>query len=671
MSPLFGKKCPNCDTENNHDAVFCKQCGSPFANKGKKVCGVCGEENKQDSLYCKNCGRPLSANEEVQIQGNHWSRRGDDFAARLEVTDLPGLFSKKLQIETGTQALVYANGVPQEILPPGVYALDSVGITISNWLQGIPKSATILLVDAAPSEVVIDIANRFTSDPLPISLKMRMVVEVKDAAKFLLTALRGRERYSLEDLRQYIQPEVAAAVDQYLSKHTLEQLVQNTATRSELELVVEEALRVTFSQYGLKLISLRTSELDLEAYDKIKGITGHYSLIVSEGEAEVSGKQKLLELQKKVDLQELMEETAKVEQEARKVELYQRMRQAAMSDKMNEVRSEEDFAKFLDDIDRQKLLAEKEKQDLLRGWREETEDHNRARAFLLATAEVEEKYHLKAIEIKGNGDLAVIEQDYQLDRERKRAELTLEIEEKKWRAALEQRKTEELQDIEEARQGIDLLLYLKRGKLDLQLEEERARVEIEIQRMDAEHRLEMERLQTLSTLSIEALIAASPAEQGRILQDLKHAELMQSMSEEQILAMAAAKSPEIGKVFEAKYQAIAEGNASEHEREIYERLIAGNKESQVLLIETQKDAMNRLQQMSEHNIEAMRDVSKAYAQQTHPPVVFAGAGTEQGQKPSGALDKELKRCPACGRMVEANSRYCRYCNNEFKDMKFG
>ncbi|MHC1783637.1 MAG: hypothetical protein AB9891_12935 [Anaerolineaceae bacterium] len=88
----------------------------------------------------------------------------------------------------------------------------------------------------------------------------------------------AEDRYSLEDLRNYVEPEVAAVTDAYLRKHTLEQLVENPDTRKEMELAVEEALRTTFRQYGLKLVFLRTVELNLEAYDKIKGVKGKYSL---------------------------------------------------------------------------------------------------------------------------------------------------------------------------------------------------------------------------------------------------------------------------------------------------------------------------------------------------------------------------------------------------------
>lgn len=679
MRPLFAKKCKSCGFDNSWDANFCEKCGIALTGSSGKKCAICGADNKQDATYCTKCGRPLSVNQETEVRGNHWSRRPDDFAARLEIGDLPGLLNKKLEVEIGTQALIISSGSPQEVLPPGFYTVENIGKTITNWLKGIPNSITALLVNTSPTELSLQIANRFTSDPLPISLSIRMVLKVESASKFLLTTLQGQERYSLDELRSYIEPEVTAVLDQYLRGHTLEQLVTNPATRNELELAVDEALRMTFEQYGLKLMSLRTAELDLVAYDKIKGIKGNYSLLVSEGEAKLSGEEQMLELQKKLDLHELAKDTAKVELEERKVELYQRMRQTVMTDKMNEVKSEEDFRKFMDEIDYQKLLSEKERQDLVRGWKEAGEDHERARAFLLAKADVEEKYELRAVEVKSSGELALAEQEYQLQLARKRAEMTLQIQEMEWESTLKKRqheleiqKEEFSQDMAEAHQAIALLNEMDDHALEIRLKEARANVEIEIRRLESNHRLEMERLEKLGTLGTEALIAASPVEQGRILQDIKRTEIYKNMTEDQILALAAEKNPELGKVFEEKYRAIAEGKANEREREMYEKLIAENKDNLKLLLDSQREAMDRLQQMSQHGMDSIKEVSMAYAQKGSEPVIITGQNgssvIQTGRAGMGNPQFETKNCPGCGRQVPVDSRFCPHCRNEFKDV---
>ncbi len=684
MSPLFGKKCPKCEAVNANDAKFCASCGEPLSGTGGKVCGACGTDNRQDALFCRTCGRPLNVNQEADIRGSHWARREGDFAARIEVKDLPGLFNKDLVVEPGTQALLFAQGVPQEILPPGVYNLDSFGKTIASWFSGMPKTATALLVDVTPAPLDIYIPKCFTADPLPINLVMRMVVDVENAGKFVIAALHSRERYSVEELRNYVGPEVEAIADQYFRAHTLEQLVNNPATRKELELAVEEGLRATFNQFGLVLRNLRTAEMDLSAQEKIGGIKASFSLLAQEQEANLSGQALLDDIARRVDLQELVKDTAKVELEERKIALYERIRRTAQTDKMNEVRSARDFEKFIEEIDREKLFTEKEKQDLLKGWKEAAEDHDRERAFLLAKADVEQEFNIRAIKIKQNGELSLQEQDYQLELERIRTEKTLAIEEQKWEAEMRHRSAIHKMGIDEGHDAIDLLIKLKREKQELQwLEEEhalkmrndeaKANIDREIQMMETRHRMELERLEQLGKLGTEALIAASPIEQATLLRDLKQEEHFKDMSEEQILAMAAAKSPDVARVFEEKYRAIAEGKASQVEHEMYEKLLGESKEYQRMLNEAHKDALDRLQQTSKSGLDAVTTVSVAYANKDSSPVVITGGGSGQvihGGRISKPEDEEdTKVCPGCGRTVEVTSRFCQYCNNEFKDVK--
>ena len=255
--------------------------------------------------------------------------------------------------------------------------------------------------------------------------------------------------------------------------------------------------------------------------------------------------------------------------------------------------------------------------------------------------------------------------------------LSIKIEEEKWQAELRKREAEAQMDVQDAEQGIELLMKLKKGKQELEenalkmrLDEARAKVDIEITRLEAEHQREMERLDKLATLGTDALIAAAPAEQAQIIQDLKKTEILKGMSDEQILAMAAAKSPEIAQVFGEKFRAIAEGEAGEKQKELYERLIEENKASQLLLLEAQKGAMERLQHMSEHDVDAIMQISKAYAQQSSPQVVVAGTGGRVVRSTAAGIDgEELKGCPKCGRQVPVDSRFCPFCNNEFADLK--
>ena len=164
---------------------------------------------------------------------------------------------------------------------------------------------------------------------------------------------------------------------------------------------------------------------------------------------QVEAQRNWIEVERSRDLNLLADETRKVETEEKKVNLYHRMRQAVMSEKMNEVRTEADLKKFLQEIEVEELLSEKEREELLRTWREEAEDHQKRCALLAAKMEVEGDYELRLLKLKlqreadaqvhlGNVEkLAAI--DEELDNEiviaRKRADWDFEL---RRRTALEE-----------------------------------------------------------------------------------------------------------------------------------------------------------------------------------------------------------------------------------------
>ena len=105
---------------------------------------------------------------------------------------------------------------------------------------------------------------------------------------------------------------------------------------------------------------------------------------------------------------------------------------------------------------------------------------------------------------------------------------------------------------------------------------------------------------------------------------------------------------------------------------MYEKLIGESKEYQRLLNEAHKDALDRLQQSNQHNVDALKDVSIAWAnKKDSAPVIITGGGNRQVIRSGYAEpgEEDTKVCPGCGRTVEVTSRFCQYCNNEFKDVK--
>lgn len=712
--------CPRCGKKASTDARFCPQCGTALGG-GNVRCGNCGVENRSDARFCKNCGREINRSVAASVHRHRWARTEGDFAVRINAEDLPGLLKSGLIIEPGTNALLVDKGTVVATVAPGEYTLDSMGNRLKEWFTGrIPESVTALLVDVTPTELEFHLGGIFTKDPLRIGASVRLQAQVSQPGKFLVNMLKGDNRLSKEDLRQFLYPEVVQVIDRWVRQYTVQELDEDPELKARLELALEESLEQTFSQLGLAFLNLRVFELNLEHIDRIRGTRSKYALQVSEAEVEAEGRKRLLDAQQDLDLVKLAEETRKVEQEERRVELYERMRQAVMSNRMKEITSQAEFEEFLNDIDHDKLLREKEREELLRTWREEAEDHEKARDHLLAKLEIERDYELRAAELKLRSDLNEKELEAELRLERLRASKQFEIEAARQEYELRRRRAqlsfeEELaesrrrQDDLEAKARIarqhdahneqtrqleeNMTIGLKglRGIKQVRAEAERAKWELEKERLELEwarqkqqlelemqrERIQMEhelnRMDKLGQLGAEALIALSGPEQARILADLKKTETLKGMSEEQILAAAAAESPEVAKAFQEKFRAIAEGKASERDREMYERLLAEKEARERATVEAWDKASARAKETAERALDRMADTAKAFANgKGNAPIVITGTGTGGPQVISSAggqssqASREQKVCPKCGKFVDADARHCEHCGQKFE-----
>src|SRR5262245_50481645 len=47
--------CPQCQSENSFNAIFCDQCGVRL----ETACPKCGEPNRHGAKFCRNCGQPI------------------------------------------------------------------------------------------------------------------------------------------------------------------------------------------------------------------------------------------------------------------------------------------------------------------------------------------------------------------------------------------------------------------------------------------------------------------------------------------------------------------------------------------------------------------------------------------------------------------------------------
>jgi len=157
-----------------------------------------------------------------------------------------------------------------------------------------------------------------------------------------------------------------------------------------------------------------------------------------------------------------------------------------------------------------------------------------------------------------------------------------------------------------------------------------------------EHDLQLERLDKLNTLAPEALIAASPAEQARLLAELRQTEALKGMTEEQILARAAERSPAVAAAIAEKYRSAGSQASKAELLAVYERMFSAQQSQS-------QQHQEALQRLMETALQTQRDTAVAAASSGRPPVAAPAAAS-----PSAF-------CRACGQPLAAGSRFCGKC----------
>jgi hypothetical protein len=692
---LFGSKCSECGANIPRGAKFCPQCGAG-APSGKVKC-TCGASVAATAKFCPECGRELKGAIPPTIEKHRWARGPDDFAVRVEVSDVPGFFGKDIVVEQGTKGIFFINGRNEGEVGPGKYNLDTLADRI--LMLGRAESTTVILVDESDVQLDFTVTDLFTKDPLRLNLDCKLVVQMMDPMLFLTNEMKGRRSYPLSLLKSALYDEAKNAAQECVGKRSVRELGTDLSLKQEFEQEIEAHLNTTFQRSGLRLAQLRTLNYRHPEYDQVGGIHQEVFLQLEKRQAELEGKRLLLDVHTAEQLQEIAEETAKVEQNERRAEVWERMRRAVLSDKMDEVRTEEELEVFLTGVDRQHLIREKEISDLKRTFGEEREDHELARAHVLRTLEVQRRIELDRIELLGETDLLELrlkkrqaELEGALAEERMRAvagkQTELEVHRVGLQAELEKAKTQaEVDRIRREQDEADMQLgmlglqliderKLKKQReemlIDLERQEKEARIRIDEER--ARHEMEKERLEVLSTFSVEALIAASEPDRAALLAEIKRTQTLKDFSEEQILAMAADKSPQVAQAFQEKFRAIGSAEAQEQLREMYERVVAEQKAATVDLKELQRENARRLQEMFEKALETQRDTAAALARgESTPTIVFppGGGGPLYVGGAHGAEGQagDIVVCRNCGVKSPVGTQFCSNCGARFYEAR--
>ena len=189
----------------------------------------------------------------------------------------------------------------------------------------------------------------------------------------------------------------------------------------------------------------------------------------------------------------------------------------------------------------------------------------------------------------------------------------------------------------------ELAFKAQERELDLRLRELRER-----------HQLELDSMQSMETVSLHTLIAVAPGEKAPLLAELARTEALKSLSVEQILAIASEKSPELG----GALAEMARGD-NDQAKEMYERLMAEQKDSAADMRQTQREMAQTMQDMFNKALESQAQVISAFAQGGSSPGQVQPGGTPS---PS-AQPQRVVVCRRCQQESPVATRYCPNCGD--------
>lgn len=484
---FFNLRCPNCGKPVSKNAEFCNACGCPSATSFA-TCPRCAASVGADSQFCWKCGTAQDAAARRSIYYDRWQRSPGDFAVRVDLVIPDKALHHGLQVDEGTLALIFRNGVFQGTLEPGYVQFDNFFQRFLGADHGGLSHA--ILLDAQSAEVDFYLEGVATQDDLRIDMRLRVLFSVIDPKAFAERFLTGRTSFSRQDLADAFTGDVRLAVQEAFSTRTLNSLLESTTIRDLIETSATDRLSAAFAGTGLKTDGVRMADITGEVVESVRTKMAEFRRLTLERELDSKLSDAL---------------------RADKVRLFKDEQE--LNDYYEEVTHALGFKSSEREQERKKFVLEAEKRLQLQG-------------LTLDWSIVEEKLRQELEERRRRQQAELKEREEYLHSELHEKKLRDDL---KRSLEVDQAKT----DLEVARQGIEALKLVKQAKHEAHRMEEDLALEVE------KHRLELR-----GNASMQALLATLDGVQAANLMKLAEMQMRQGMSVEQSLAFIAEKNAE-------------------------------------------------------------------------------------------------------------------------------
>lgn len=302
----------------------------------------------------------------ADIENLRWAAEPNDFAVRLIIPDLNGIFKlgavdlpkqRMLVVEAGTRAFVVDEGCVIGEVPPGSYLLQTFLERLQFWRE---RQVTVVL--ARQEDVAISIALQVpTAEYLTVNAKVRLTVQIEDVGAFLENLLGAQERLLINhvdgapyrSLVRLAGPLVRQALWGAMRSRSISELMAPDV-QQQLSTTVSETVCESLKRYGLRFVEVQMLMLEQEQHGEL---------------AERASERWIEDEEKRLKILRLQTESQLAADETDKRLARNAVRRDLMAalnaGKMDTVNSEEELRQFALDIDRQKLLRKDEREQFV------------------------------------------------------------------------------------------------------------------------------------------------------------------------------------------------------------------------------------------------------------------------------------------------------------------
>lgn len=350
---------------------------------------------------------------------NHrWTAGKELFARRITIEDgdVPrGWVNNSIVIEPGTRAFAVVDGRPIGEVTDGEFTFKTFRERLQFWRRG---QATILLTRTDIVRVPIDCNGFISSDSIPIDIRVDVGVQVTDPGLFLTNMLGPRNEYTIEELARRLAPPIRQEAWTAISRFSAAD-IRGPATTARISDQIVSAAEAVFKRYGLRIVGVESMAV------QPKGMEKHWER-VTENMVEVAG-ERLGNERMKDDVAILGE----------RVGLRDQLRDIAVTDAIDKVRTAEELKALVAEVDKKRLLRKEEMDQLVEGFEQRKGDRQSVRDHLLATLAINREQELDqmraavghSLELQSlKNDLELAEASTALENQQWRAEISREIE---------------------------------------------------------------------------------------------------------------------------------------------------------------------------------------------------------------------------------------------------